>query len=318
MKILATGAIPEIALEKYKDEFELTVPKESMTYEEVSAVIDQYDALFVMVNKADKALIDKGVKLKAIANFGVGYDNIDWQYATKKGIAVVNTPTQVTDATAEQTAVLIFDVMRGVARYDKQVRAGKWYAPLFPDHNQAINGSTLGILGFGRIGKMVCKKAQGMGMNVIYYDKYRASEEVEKEYNVTYMDFDDVLKNADCVTLHMPYIPENHHIINMESLKKMKKTAYLVNAARGPIVDEVELCEALKTGVIKGAALDVYEHEPNPYPGLYELENIVLTPHVASGTMKARLGMAEEALSGIAGVLRGEKPTNVINQEVLK
>lgn len=318
MKILTTGPIPECATEKYKKEFEMTVPDKELTYDEVSAIIDQYDALFVMVNRADKALIDKGSNLKAIANFGVGYDNIDWKYATEKGIAVINTPTQVTDATAEMTAVLIFDVMRGVARYDKQVRTGKWYAPLFPDHNQAISGSTLGILGFGRIGKMVCKKAQGMGMNVIYYDKFRASEDLEKEYGVTYMEFDEVLKNADCVTLHMPYIPENHHIINMEALKKMKKTAYLVNAARGPIVDEKELCEALKMGVIKGAALDVYEHEPHPYEGLYELENVVLTPHVASGTMKARLGMAEEALSGITGVLKGEKPVNVVNKDVLK
>lgn len=317
MKILTTAFVPESIISKYREDFEFDIPKDNLTYEEVSAVIDQYDALFVMGNRADKALIEKGKKLKAIANFGVGYDNIDWEYATKKGIAVVNTPTQVTDATAELTAVLIFDVMRGVSRYDKQVRRGEWYAPLFPDHNQAISGSTLGVLGFGRIGKAVCKKAQGMGMNVIYYDVFRPGEAVEKEYNVTYMDFDEVIKTADCVTLHMPYTPENHHIINLNVLKKMKPTAYLVNAARGPIVDEKELCEALKTGVIKGAALDVYEDEPHPYEGLYELENVVLTPHVASGTLKARLGMANEALSGIAGVLKGEKPSNVINKEVL-
>ena len=318
MKILLTAPVPEKAIEKFRKEFELTVPEKAMTYDEVSAVIDQYDGLFVIVNKADKALLDKGTKLKVVANFGVGYDNIDWKYATEKGIAVVNTPTQVTDATAEHTAVLIFDTMRSIARYDREVRSGKWESPLFPEKTQAITGSTLGILGFGRIGKMVCQKAQGMGMNVIYYDKFRATPEQEKEYNVTYMDFDDVLKNADCVTLHMPYIPENHHIINMEALKKMKKSAFLVNAARGPIVNEVELCEALKTGVIKGAGLDVYENEPHPYEGLLSLENVVLTPHAASGTMKARLGMADEAMSGITGVLKGEKPYNVVNKEVLK
>ena len=318
MKILTTAPIPGEAYLKYAKDFDMTVPEKALSYEEVAASVAQYDALFVLENKADKALIDKGTKLKAIANFGVGYDNIDWQYASTKGIAVVNTPNAVTDATAELTAVLIFDVMRGVSRYDKQVRRGEWYAPLFPSHNTAISGSTLGILGFGRIGKAVCKKAQGMGMSVIYYDTYRAKAEDEKEYGVTYMEFDEVLKNADCVTLHMPYLPENRHLINMEKLKLMKKTAYLVNAARGPIVDEKALCEAVHEGVIAGAGLDVYENEPHPYEGLYKEENVVLTPHVASGTMKARLWMVDQALSGIVGVLKGEKPDNVINKGVLK
>jgi len=173
-------------------------------------------------------------------------------------------------------------------------------------------------MGFGRIGKRVCRKAQGLGMNVIYYDKFRASAEVEKEFGVIYKDFDDVIKESDCITLHMPYIPENHHIFNKSVFQSMKKNAYLVNAARGPIVNELDLAEALRTREIKGAGLDVFEDEPNVSKELLALENVTLTPHIASCTLKARIGMCEEALKGITGVLRGEKPDNIVNKEVLK
>lgn len=319
LKILSAGKLPESIIQKYSDEFDFIIPERTLTYDEVYELIDQADGYFIMNGiKADRNMINKGTKLKVVGNFGVGYDCIDWNYCTEKGIAVVNTPTQVSDATAEHTACLIFDTMRGIARSDRQVRNRIWYAPEFPDHNTAINGSTLGIIGFGRIGKLVCKKAQGMGMNVIYYDKFRVSEEIEKEFGVTYMEFEEVLAKADCISVHMPYIPENHHIINAGTLKKMKSKAYLVNAARGPIVDEKALCEALKNGVIRGAGLDVYENEPHPYEGLYELDNVVLTPHCASGTMKARLGMAKEALDGITAVLKGKQPCNVVNPEIFK
>ncbi len=193
-----------------------------------------------------------------------------------------------------------------------------WNSPNFSDIDCEVYGRTLGIMGFGRIGKMVCKKAQGLGMKVIYFDKYRASQEVEKEYNVTYMSFDDVVKNSDCITLHMPYIPENHHIFNAEVFRAMKDSAYLINAARGPIVDEKALAKALKDGTIKGAGLDVFEDEPNVEPELLELDNVTLTPHIASCTLKARMGMCREALGGIIGVLEGKKPYNVVNPEVLK
>lgn len=155
-------------------------------------------------------------------------------------------------------------------------------------------------------------------MNVIYYDKFRASEDIEKEFGVKYVSFDDALKEADCISLHMPYLPENHHLFGKETFAKMKKTAYFVNCARGKIVDEQALADALKSGEIKGAGLDVFEDEPNVNPDLLKLSNVTLTPHIASLTMKARVGMCNEALSGITGVLRGEKPYNVVNKEVLK
>jgi glyoxylate reductase len=320
-KILISEWVPKECLAPYEGRYEFTYPtreKHAFSYDEVYEMVEGYDAYFILDNDGDQKIIDKGKKLKAIANFGVGYNNIDWKYATEVGLPVINTPTTVTEATAEHAVALIISTMRGIARYDREVRKGLWNSPNFSDIDCEVYGRTLGIMGFGRIGKMVCKKAQGLGMQVIYYDKFRASEETEKEYNVTYMSFDEVVKNSDCITLHMPYIPENHHIINGDTFKAMKDSAYLVNAARGAVVDEKALAEALKNKTIKGAGLDVYEDEPNVSPELLVLDNVTLTPHIASCTLKARMGMCREALAGITGVLEGGKPYNVVNPEVLK
>ena len=320
-KILISEWVPQECLTPYEQDFEFTLPtreKRAFSYDEVYNMIENYDGYLILDNDGDKKLMDKAKNLKVIANFGVGYNNIDWKYATSIGLPVVNTPTTVTEATAEHAVALIISIMRGVARYDREIRQGIWNSPNFSDIDCEVYGRTLGIMGFGRIGKRVCRKAQGLGMNVIYYDKFRANEEIEKEYNVTYMDFDEVVKNSDCITLHMPYIPENHHLFNENVFKMMKKSAYLVNAARGPIVNETDLAHALKNGDIKGAGLDVFEDEPHVSSELLELDNVVLTPHIASCTLKARLGMANEALAGITGVLKGEKPKNVVNPEVLK
>lgn len=320
-KILISEWVPGECLAPYEGKYQFTLPsreKHAFTYEEVYDMVADYDAYFILDNEGDRKMIDKAVNLKVIANFGVGYNNIDWQYATQVGLPVVNTPTTVTEATAEHAVALLISTMRGIARYDREVRQGIWNSPNFSNIDCEVYGRTLGIMGFGRIGKMVCKKAQGLGMKVVYYDKFRASEEIEKEYDVTYMSFEDVVKVSDCITLHMPYIPENYHIINAGTFKQMKDSAYLINAARGPVVDEKALAEALRRKEIKGAGLDVFEDEPNVSPELLELDNVTLTPHIASCTLKARMGMCAEALRGITGVLEGEKPYNVVNPEVLK
>lgn len=319
MRILATRSIPYEMVSQYNAEkFEITIPDHILSHDEIKEQLPQYEALLVFSAKIDKDIIDKGVKLKTIGNFGVGYDNIDWQYCTEKGIAVVNTPLKVTEATAEHTVALIMNTIRNVNRYDRDIRRGVWHSKTIVDCDTQVSGSTIGILGFGRIGKCVCKKVQGLGMNVIYYDVFRASEEVEKEYGVTYMKFNDVLKNADCITLHMPYFKENYHLFNAETFKKMKPHSFFVNCARGPIVDEKALYEALKSGYLGGAGLDVFEKEPKIYEPLKELDNIVMTPHIASATIPTRTGMLYEALDGIVGVLSGEIPYNVVNKEVLK
>lgn len=320
-KIVISGWVPKQVTAPYADKAEFVYPPDGQnefTRKELLKEIVDADGCLLMDNEGDRELIDTAKNLRAIANHGVGYDSIDWKYATEIGLPVINTPTQVTEATAEHTACLIFSVMRSIAHYDREVREGKWCSPNFSDINTQIEGSVLGILGFGRIGKRVCRKAQGMGMKVVYYDKFRAPEEVEKEYDVTYVDFDDVIKTADCISLHMPYFKENHHLFNLDKFRIMKPTAYFVNCARGKLVDEQALVTALKENIIKGAGIDVYENEPSVTPELCTLDNVILTPHIASLTMKARVGMCYEALDGIFGVLNGEKPRNVVNPEVLK
>lgn len=315
-KILVTYCVPEIVFEPYKDEFDITVPDRLLTRDDVLACIGEYDGLFALGQRLDKEMLDAAKNLKAAANNGVGYDNFDVKEATKRGVAVINTPTAVTEATAEHAATLALAVMRGIVRYDKQVRAGGWERERYPDHNSQIYGSTVGIVGFGRIGKRVCKKLQGFGMEVMYYDPYRAAPEVEEEYGVRYVELDELIRTAEVITLHMPYTPENHHLINAETFDKMRKDAYLVNAARGAVVDEAALIEALREHKIKGAALDVFEHEPHPMPELFELDNVILTPHIASAVYKTRIGMAKEAMEGLTKALRGEKPYNLVNPEI--
>ncbi len=321
-KILITQWVPNECLEPYQGEFSITCPKEentSFTYDEVKAMVADYDALFVIINKGDKAMIDAGKNLKVIANFGVGYDNIDWRYATEIGLPVVNTPTTVTEPTAELAITIMLSVMRGTNRMDAELRETKMCKLVaFSKDVTSAFGKTVGIAGFGRIGKALCKKAQGLGMNVIYYDPFRASPETEKEYGVTYMELDDMLKSADVVSLHLPFTEETRHLINKDKLALMKDSAYLINAARGPIVKEADLVEALKTGVIKGAGIDVFEFEPAVGAELCALDNVVITPHIGTLAYDVRVNMAKEALNGITGVLRGEVPYNVVNKEVIK
>jgi glyoxylate reductase len=316
-KILVSKKIPVECLAPYEDKFEFTLPDDSvLSYDSILSQIAEYDGFFNVDTIADKPVFDAAKKLRAIANYGVGYDKIDWKYATELGIPVLNTPNSVTESTAELTIALIMAVMRGVARYDKEMRQKKWLSPLFSDINTMVSGSTLGIIGFGRIGKSVTRKAKGLGMEVIYFDSFRASSDVEQEYGVTYCSFEELLARSDCISLHAPFVPENYHMFNAETFAKMKPCAFFVNAARGKLVDEAALCEALKSGVIKGAGLDVFEAEPTVYEGLLALDNVVLTPHVASLTMRARMAMCAEALDGLTAVLQGKIPVNVVNPSV--
>lgn len=322
-KILITGWVPDSCLAPYQGEFAFTLPKKGepvLNQDQIGEIIGEHDAFFIVDddNTARKELLDKGKQLEAVANLGVGYNNIDWKYATEIGLPVVNTPTAVTESTAEMAVALILSAMRGVARFDREIRKGVWLSPIFPEREDDVFGKTLGVVGFGRIGKRVCRKAQGLGMKVVYHDPFRSPADVEKEFGVTYLAFDELLKTSDCVTLHLPYTPEVHHMFNADAFAKMKNSAYFINAARGQIMDEKALAAALRSGKLKGAGLDVFEDEPTVSKELLALDNVCFTPHAGSGTMGARVGMCVEALRGIAGVLRGEKPSNVVNPQVLK
>jgi len=321
-KLLITRTAPNEVYENLEEKFEVIMPdkeKEEFTYDEIVEKISDVDVILASLHKIDKEVIDAGKNLKVIANLGVGFDNIDWKYATEKKIPVINTPITVTEATSELGIALMLTLMRNIIGYDKDVREkqfctlGAFYSPATRAY-----GRTLGIIGFGRIGKSIAKKALALGMEVIYYDPFRAAPEIEKEYQAKFMPFEEVLKTADVITMHLPYMPETHHIIGKKEFEMMKKNAFFINIARGPVVDEAELIEALRNHVIKGAGIDVYEYEPKVSAGLVTLDNIVLTPHVGTLEFSTRVEMAHESLNGALAVLKGEIPYNCINKEVFK
>ena len=316
-KLLSSYPAPEECFAPFRNELDITVPDHPLAHDEVVGMIKDYDAFFAVDFPSDRAVIDAGIKLRAVANRGAGYDSVDTARCTERGIAVINTPNSVTEATAEQTCALIISAMRGTARYDRDLRKGIWPSNSYPKTNTPICGSTLGILGLGRIGKAVAEKMQGMGMKILYNNRHRLPSETEKELDVRYVTFEEMLDSADCIAINMPYTPENYHKFNAETIARMKPSAYLVNAARGPIVDEPALCEALKNNVIKGAGLDVYENEPHPFEGLLSLDNVVLAPHAGTSLYECRVEMTQEAIAGIAAYFRGETPYNLVNPEIL-
>ena len=248
-----------------------------------------------------------GPQLKIVANYAVGYDNIDVAAAEQRNVIMTNTPDVLTESVAEHAIALMFAISRRIVESDQFMRDGKYvgWAPMLFLGNDLV-GKTLGLVGMGRIGAAVAKRmCDGFEMKILYYDRAR-SEDLEKKYKMEYADLETLLKNSDYVSIHLPITPETKHLIGEAQFKMMKKTAYLINTARGPIVDENALVAALKSGEIKGAALDVYEKEPKMAPGLAELANTVLTPHTASATEETRSAMSELAAKNIIAVLSGQ------------
>jgi glyoxylate reductase len=320
-KILITNWIPGECASRYQKKLDIFYPtkdQQKFSYEDTLKIIHEYDGLYTIGSKADKQLIDAGTKLKVIANLGVGYDNIDWQYCTKKGIAVVNCPTQVSECTAEHTIALMLAILRNIPKYDREIRKGIWRNDIFGKSEEECFNKVLGIIGFGRIGKLVCKKAQGLGMKVQYYDIYRADSKIEEKYNVRYVPFEEIIGSSNVLSIHIPYVPDSHHLFNEAVFRKVRRGTYFINASRGPIVKESDLVKALQEGILKGAALDVFEFEPNVDSNLLSLENVVMTPHIASQTYQVRVNMFHESMKGVLGVLNGDIPNNVINKEVLE
>jgi len=315
-KVLVTQRLFPEALDLLRQfaEVEGGVAEAPLPREELMAAIGDKDGLLtLLVNRIDREIIDRARKLKIIANCAVGYDNIDVAYCREKGILVTNTPGVLTEATADLTWALILAVARRIPQADRFTREGRfrgWALDLFL--GQEISGQKLGIIGLGRIGKAVARRALGFGLQIFYYNLNRLSEEEEKELQVTYLPLDDLLKTADIITLHASLNPSTYHLINREKLVLMKKTAILINVARGPIVDEAALAEALKNGQIWGAGLDVYEREPEIEKALLSLDNVVLLPHIGSATRKTRLQMAMTAVRNLIQGLSGQRPDNLV------
>ncbi|MEW6026130.1 MAG: D-glycerate dehydrogenase [Planctomycetota bacterium] len=280
------------------------VPRQTLLGE-----VSNADALLCMLaDRIDRRVIDAGKRLKVISAYAVGIDNIDVSYATKKGIIVTNTPGVLTEATAELTWALLFACARRVTEADRYTRAGRFkvWGPTLLLGRQ-IGGKTIGIIGAGRIGQSVGRKASAFGMNVLYFNRSKEPQ-FKKEAAAQRVDLKTLLKKSDFITLHLPLTKETRYFITLKELRQMKRTAYLINVARGPVVKEADLVYALKHNLIAGAGLDVYEHEPKVHPALLKLDNITLLPHLGSATVESRIRMAEIAAKNITAALHGKQP----------
>jgi glyoxylate reductase len=326
-KILVTQRVPDAAYPLLEQIGEVEANMQEgviWSYEELlrngpnhdyiySLLTDNIDARFL------EACAASAPRLKMVANMAVGYNNIDVEAATRLGIAVSNTPGVLSDTTADLAFALLMATARRIPEAERYLRAGKytgWGPLLFC--GAEVHHATLGLVGAGRIGKIVAKRASGFDMKVIYYDVYRMSPEDEATYNMTYLTMDDVLKQADFVSVHTPYMPSTHHLIGERELSLMKPNAILINTARGPIVDEKALVSALQGSIIAGAGLDVFENEPAVEQELMTMENVVILPHIASASLKTRTLMATMASDNIVAHFHGERPPNIVNPEVLE
>jgi len=319
--IFVTRKIPDIGIKLMRaagHEVDISEKDGVLTREELLEALGkkEYDAvLCLLTDKIDAEVFDATPSAKIFANYAVGYNNIDVDVAKGKGVTVTNTPGVLTDTVAEYALSLVLAVTKRIPEADRFTRAGKykgWAPELLLGSD--MKGKTLGVLGAGRIGSGVAVRAhKGFDMNVIYYD-IKPNKDLENEIKCEYKNtVEDVLSSADVVTVHVPLLDGTRHLINAERLAMMKPTAYLINTSRGPVVDEKALVEALKNGVIKGAGIDVYEDEPALALGLAELENVTITPHIASGTEETRGKMSEIASQNIIDFLAGETPPNVVS-----
>jgi lactate dehydrogenase-like 2-hydroxyacid dehydrogenase len=263
-------------------------------------------------------LLEQAPYLRVIANVGVGYDNIDVAACTRRRIVVTNTPDVVTESTADLAFALLMAVARRLVEGDRYVRQGRWrhwqWELLW---GTDLRDKTLGLYGFGRIAQAVARRARGFSLRILYHSPERAPAAREQELGALFVDRATLLREADFLSLHVPLTPETHHLIGARDLAMMKPTAFLINTARGKVVDEAALADALRSNRIAGASLDVFEHEPDIHPALLALPNVVLTPHVGTGTSETRLAMAMLAAENLLAALDGRRPPNPVNPEIL-
>lgn len=312
MKILVTFDMFREGFAELEERYDVTFPESgNFSYEEVFEMIPEYDVLCSMFDfPVNRELMDHATNLKLVANYAVGYNNIDVAYALQKGITVANTPDPVTAPTANLALGLMIDAARRVTECDRKLRMlrDKMNVGILENLGVPVTGQTLGIIGMGRIGKALAKRANAMGMEVVYHNRRQLCIEDETRLNVTYVSKEELLRESDFVSLNAPYTPETYHMIGEEELKMMKRSAILINTARGPMVDEHALVKALKDGEILGAGLDVFEFGDFPLPELFDLDNVVLTPHIGTQTMETRMVMARTVCDNVIGFLEGDRP----------
>ncbi|MGO4585598.1 2-hydroxyacid dehydrogenase [Arthrobacter sp. 2RAF6] len=317
-RVVVTGRIPETAIEKLRAEHEVDAwtGSDSIGREELLRRVAGADAVVsLLTERIDGELLDAaGPQLKVVANVAVGYDNIDVPACTERSIVATNTPGVLTDATADIAMGLVLMATRRLGEGERLIRSGQaWKWGMFFLLGSSLQGKILGVVGMGGIGQATARRAKAFGMEIVYQSRSETDPAIAAELGARRVDLDELLAVSDVVSLHCPYGPATHHLIGAEQLAAMKSSAYLVNTARGPIVDEAALAAALRDGVLAGAGLDVFEHEPSVHPGLLGLENVVLVPHLGSATVETRTAMAMLAADNALAVLSDEQPPAPIN-----
>ena len=320
-KVLITYNLLKEGFEELAEHFELIFPpRDVFSREELFTYIKDCDALLSMFNlDVKKDLIDAAEKLQIIANYGVGYNNIDVDHARQKGIVVTNTPDPVVEPTAELAFALMAAVARRIAECDRKLRLPneiRW--GILENLGCGLYGKNLGIIGMGRIGQALARRAAAAGMKIYYYNRKRLDREIEKKYNATYCPFNDLLASSDYISLNIPLTSETHHLIGEKELNRIKKGAFIINTARGAVVDEKALIQSLQTGRLGGAALDVYEHEPQISPELLTMDNVVLSPHNGTATIAGRIAMNKYAAENIIRFFQGRELLSIVGDSNCK
>ena len=314
--IAVTGRIPEPALDMLREVGDVrawttddTIP--TATRDEWLANADA--AVTVLTDRVDTAFLDAGPRLRIVANVAVGYNNIDVAACNSRGIAVSNTPGVLTDATADLAMGLILMSTRRLGEGDRLIRSNTpWQWGMFMMLGTGLQGRTLGVIGMGAIGQAVATRAKAFGMDIVYHNRRAVDSNVEAMLGARLVSMDELLATSDVVSLNCPYSDATHHLIDADALNTMKPSAYLINTARGAVVDEAALVHALADGAIAGAGLDVFENEPDVHPGLLECDNAVLVPHLGSATVETRTAMATRAAANVIDVLSGRPPRNPV------
>jgi glyoxylate/hydroxypyruvate/2-ketogluconate reductase len=316
---VARRIFPEL-IESLRTEFDVSGNQDDIVWgpEPLAAALREADgALLTPGERIDEPLLAACPRLKVVSNIAVGYNNLDLAACTRHGVLATNTPDVLTEATADHAWALLLAAARRVGESERWLRAGSWRRWTFEMFMGAeIHGSTLGIVGMGRIGRAIARRAGGFSMPVVYHNRQRLPAELEG--GARYLGLPELLGTADHVVLVVPYSPAVHHLIGADALARMKRTAVLVNIARGGVVDDAALVAALRDGRLAAAGLDVYENEPALHPGLLELENVVLTPHIASSTRATRAAMAQLAIGNLRAALAGDRPPCLLNPEVMQ
>lgn len=316
LRLLSTHALFPVArtlLDAHFDAEYWPGPERIPRAELLARIADKDALVCLLTEKVDAELLAAAPKLRIAATVSVGFDNIDVAACTRLRVYATNTPGVLDDTTADFAWTLLMAITRRLVEADAWIRSGSWRG-WNPDEFMGadIHGKTLGIVGFGRIGRRVARRALGFDMRVLYCGT-RAPAEIERELNADFASLDDLLRESDFVTLHVPLRTETHHLISRETLEKMKRTAYLINTSRGPVVDEAALAAALEAGTIAGAALDVFEKEPHVHPALLKLRNVILAPHIGSASLETRTKMAMMAAENAVAFAQGRRPPNALH-----